>query len=87
MEIVCFVNNYQYGEHRFLQMREANAYKVITLDAYHKLVFMDVSEQAYHYLQALLVDRVSEVGAYSELGIVQIYKKRLQNINNKNNRK
>lgn len=80
-KVVCFVNNYQYGESRFKKMREQFSYKEELLDDNHHVVFMEVDLDGFNFLKTILNsdkhDNVNKVKPFSELFWIENYKRRV----------
>lgn len=81
MKVVCFVNNYQYGEQRFSKMREQYVYDEELLDENHHLVFLDIPEDSYEFLKTLLRsnkhDNVHKTSGFSKEGWKRMYEEKL----------
>ena len=82
MRIVCFVNNYQYGESRFKNIKEQYGYDEELLGKRHHLVWMDAPLDVCNFLKSLLNndyhDNVHTASGFSRRGWIEMYKQRLE---------
>ena len=80
-KIVCFVNNYQYGENRFEKMRKQYGYDEELLDKNHHLVWLELSNDEVDYVKNLLRndkhDNVMNANNFSKKGWIAQFKQRL----------